>query len=121
MDTNSPAFRRTFPKIVLGICLLGLALVFIATLLTPNLEEAALLCRAYSLDPFGTIASGALLIATPAEEAAHIQQALQVNNIACAAIGRIVPPEEGVLLNDGSGLQPVPKFNRDEITKLFTA
>ena len=34
MDTNSPEFRRTFPKIVLGICLLGLALVFIATILT---------------------------------------------------------------------------------------
>jgi hydrogenase expression/formation protein HypE len=85
----------------------------------PILEEAALLCRAYSLDPFGTIASGALLIATPVEEAPHIQQALRINNIACAAIGRIVPPGEGVLLHDGSGLQPMPKFNRDEITKLF--
>ena len=85
----------------------------------PILEEAVLLCRAYSLDPFGTIASGALLIATPAEEAPHIQQALRINNIACAAIGRIVPPGEGVLLHDGSGLRPVPKFNRDEITKLF--
>jgi hydrogenase maturation factor len=86
----------------------------------PILEEAAWLCRAYSLDPFGTIASGALLIATPAEEALRIQQALQVNNIACAVIGRLVPPEDGVLLHNGGGLQPVPKFSRDEITKLFT-
>ncbi len=86
----------------------------------PILEEAALLCRAYSLDPFGTIASGALLIATPADEAPRIQQALQVNNIACAAIGHIVPPEEGVLLDNGREVQPLPKFIRDEITKLFT-
>lgn len=86
----------------------------------PILEESALLCRAYGLDPLGTIASGALLIATPADEALRIQQALQGNNIACAAIGRIVPPSEGVLFNDGSKLQPLPQFIRDEITKLFT-
>jgi hydrogenase expression/formation protein HypE len=86
----------------------------------PILEEAALLCRAYGLDPLGTIASGALLIATPAEEALRVQEALQVNNIACAAIGRIVPPSEGILLNDGNTLQPLPQFSSDEITKLFT-
>jgi hydrogenase maturation factor len=86
----------------------------------PILEEAALLCRTYGLDPLGTIASGALLIATPAEEALRIQQALQVNNIACAAIGRVVSPSEGVLFNDGSMLQPLPQFIRDELTKLFT-
>jgi hydrogenase maturation factor len=86
----------------------------------PILEEAAWLCRVYGLNPLGTIASGALLIATPAEEALRLQQALQVNNIACAAIGRIVPPSEGVLFHDGSELQPMPQFIRDEITKLFT-
>jgi hydrogenase expression/formation protein HypE len=86
----------------------------------PILEESALLCRAYGLDPLGTIASGALLIATPAEEALRIQQALQVNNIACAVIGRIVPPSEGVLFDDGSQVEPLPQFFSDEITKLFT-
>jgi hydrogenase expression/formation protein HypE len=86
----------------------------------PILAEAALLCRAYGLDPLGTIASGALLIATPAEEALRIQQALQANHIACAAIGRIVPPSEGVLFNDGHELQPLPQFSSDEIAKLFT-
>jgi hydrogenase expression/formation protein HypE len=86
----------------------------------PILEEAALLCRAYDLNPLGTIASGALLIATPPADAVQIRQALQLNNIACAAIGRIVPPSEGVLFDDGSTLQPLPRFIRDEITKLFT-
>jgi hydrogenase maturation factor len=87
----------------------------------PILEEAVLLCGAYGLDPLGTIASGALLIATPPEDALQIQQALQDNNLGCAAIGRIVPPSEGVLLDDGSRLQPLPQFVRDEITKLFGA
>jgi hydrogenase maturation factor len=86
----------------------------------PILEETALLCRIYGLDPLGTIASGALLMAVPAEEALRIQQALQVNDIACAAIGRIVPPSEGVLFDDGSMVQPLPQFISDEITKLFT-
>lgn len=34
MDMNSPEFRRTFPKIVLTMCGLGLLLVFIAAFLT---------------------------------------------------------------------------------------
>jgi hydrogenase maturation factor len=85
----------------------------------PILQEAALLCGAYGLDPLGTVASGALLIATPPEDAIRIQQALQLNSIGCAAIGRIVPRSEGVLLDDGSGPRRLPQFVRDEITKLF--
>ncbi len=34
MDMNSPEFRRTFPKVVLGLCFVGLALVLIAVVLT---------------------------------------------------------------------------------------
>ena len=85
----------------------------------PILEEAALLCRVYGLEPLGTIASGALLIATPPEDAVRIQQALQTNAIRCAAIGRIVPPSEGVLLDDGKEIQPLPQYARDEMTKIF--
>jgi hydrogenase expression/formation protein HypE len=86
----------------------------------PILEEASLLCQLYGLDPLGTIASGALLIATPPEDAVRIQQALEANDIGCAAIGRIVPPSEGILLEDGDSVRSLPEFTRDEITKLFT-
>jgi hydrogenase maturation factor len=85
----------------------------------PILEEASLLCQVYGLDPLGTIASGALLIATPPEAVVRIQQALQANNIGCAAIGCIVPPSEGVVLDDSKTVRPLPQFVHDEITRLF--
>jgi hydrogenase expression/formation protein HypE len=83
------------------------------------LEDASLLCEAYGLDPLGTIASGALLIATPPEDAMKIQRALRTNQIQCTAIGRIVPPSEGVCLDDGKELRPLPQYVRDEITRIF--
>jgi hypothetical protein len=33
MDIQSPEFKRMFPKIVLAVCLVGLALVMISTFL----------------------------------------------------------------------------------------
>jgi len=87
----------------------------------PLLEEAVLLCRLYGLDPLGTIASGALLIAVPPEDGVRIQQALETNKIQCATIGRIVPPAEGVLLDEGQALRPLPQYMRDEITKICPA
>jgi hydrogenase expression/formation protein HypE len=85
----------------------------------PVLEEASLLCRIYGLDPFGTIASGALLIATPPEDAAQVELALQTNGIDCAMIGRVVSPSEGIFIDDGGMRQPLPRFERDEISRLF--
>jgi hydrogenase expression/formation protein HypE len=86
----------------------------------PMLEEASLLCRIYGLDPLGTIASGALLIATPLEDAAQVQLMLQTNGIDCAIIGRVVSPSEGIFMDDGETRQPLPRFERDEIARLFT-
>jgi hydrogenase expression/formation protein HypE len=85
----------------------------------PLLEEAALLCHTYGLDPLGTIASGALLIVTPPEDASTIQGALRDGGIRCAAIGRVVPVSEGVMLTSGQSRRPLPRFVCDEITKLF--
>lgn len=85
----------------------------------PVREEAALLCQAFGLDPLGTIASGALLIAAAPAEAAMIQCALHEYGITCAKIGHLVPSSEGVVMQTGQRRQPLPLFVRDEITKLF--
>jgi len=34
VNINSPEFRRTFPKVVLAVCFLGLGLVLLAVVLT---------------------------------------------------------------------------------------
>jgi hydrogenase maturation factor len=87
----------------------------------PVREEAALLCRTFGLDPLGTIASGALLIAAAPAEATMMQRALHNSGIPCAKIGHLVPPSEGVVMQTEHGRQPLPVFVRDEITKLFAA
>ncbi|MBI3327913.1 MAG: hydrogenase expression/formation protein [Nitrospinae bacterium] len=85
----------------------------------PVLEEAAQLCQAYGLDPLGTIASGALLIAATSEDAPAMQQALRTAGIRCEVIGWMAPSEEGVVLDTGRERKPLPLFARDEITALF--
>jgi len=81
----------------------------------PLLPEARTLCEVYALDPLGTIASGALLIAVDPVNAGNLQEAIQNAGIQCAVIGRLVEREKGVMLDD----EPMPRFDADEITKLF--
>ncbi|HIQ21909.1 MAG TPA: hydrogenase expression/formation protein [Planctomycetes bacterium] len=86
----------------------------------PLLEACQRLCDHLGLDPLGLIASGALLIAAEAECGPTIIKRLESAGVTAAIIGRVVPPEEGcqMRLADGS-LQPLPRFPRDEITRLF--
>ncbi len=83
------------------------------------LPEGRLLCEAFGLDPLGTIASGALLIALPPADAGRVIAALARESITAAVIGEVVPPEQGVTLTAGTRQWPLPVFVRDEITRLF--
>lgn len=85
----------------------------------PLLPEGALLCRTFNLDPLGTIASGALLAAVPAAQAASAVAACAQAGIVCTPIGSVVDAALGVCLEQGANLQPLPAFTRDEIVKLF--
>lgn len=85
----------------------------------PILPETAAVCDALGLDPLGLIASGALLLAVPHDQADDIARALQSEGIAAACIGWIVTSEEGVVLRNGGSTQPLPRFDQDEITRLF--
>ena len=85
----------------------------------PILPETAAVCDALGLDPLGLIASGALLLAVPRDQADNIGRALQAEGIAAASIGRTVTTEKGVLLRSGGSTQPLPRFDQDEITRLF--
>jgi hydrogenase maturation factor len=85
----------------------------------PVLREGRLLCEAFGLDPLGTIASGSLLLAVDAADAAHVTDACRSAGIDCAAIGRVTDPSEGVSLVTGGHARPMPTFPQDEITRIF--
>jgi len=85
----------------------------------PTLPETAALCTRYGLNPLGLIASGSLLLALAAEDALPVVVALQSENIPATVIGEVVPPEEGMTLIADGHAQELPRFEPDEIARLF--
>ncbi len=87
----------------------------------PVLPECTAICDALGLDPLGTLASGALLVAAPPAVADRLLAALAADGIPCARIGQVLPAEAGrTLLVDGRP-RPLPAFPRDEIARVFEA
>lgn len=84
-----------------------------------TIPEGVELCRAYGLDPLGTIASGSLLMTLSPADAAVVIHALARESIDCHYIGRVVARERGVTLVDAGGERPMPVFPQDEISKLL--
>ncbi len=87
----------------------------------PVLPECAAICAALGLDPLGTLASGALLIAAPPAEAFRIAAALAAAGISCAPIGEVLPAGAGRTLVADGRPRPLPVFPRDEIARFFEA
>jgi hydrogenase maturation factor len=87
----------------------------------PVLPEGRALYEAFGLDPLGTIASGALLIAVAERDAGAVIAACRGAAIECAVIGRVVAPSEGVSLVAGGIARPMKAFPQDEIAKVFAA
>jgi hydrogenase maturation factor len=85
-----------------------------------TLPEGAELCRAFGLDPLGTIASGALLLTLAPAEAGIVIHALAREGIDSHFIGQVVPRTQGCMLVSGTRREPLPVFAQDEITRVFT-
>jgi hydrogenase expression/formation protein HypE len=85
----------------------------------PFLKEGLELCTAYGLDPLGVIASGSLLLTTPAERADELTSRFKSAGVECAVIGQIVPQEEGLTITRGEVVGQLPRFEVDEIAKVF--
>ncbi|MGQ9494597.1 MAG: AIR synthase-related protein, partial [Anaerolineae bacterium] len=79
----------------------------------------ATLCATFGLNPLGLIASGSLLIALPPEETPALLAAYEKAHVPCAVIGRITSAEEGLKLKSGATITDLPRFDQDELTKLF--
>lgn len=85
----------------------------------PILPEAAELCAALGVDPWGLISSGALLITARSESAAKIVDAVTAAGIRATDIGEIRPVGEGLLLRREGVETPLPAFERDELARVL--
>jgi len=86
----------------------------------PVMPECRAFCRHFGLDPLGLIASGALLIAADKSRENRILGRLQAEGIAAATIGEVTAPGKGCLMRSGDNrLRPLPRFPRDEITRVL--
>jgi hydrogenase maturation factor len=81
--------------------------------------ETRQLCQRFALNPLGVIASGALLIAVAEDSAPAVCDALQKIDIPVAPIARAVHVDRGLTMRTSDGVQPLPRFDQDEITRLF--
>lgn len=85
----------------------------------PILPLSARICRVFDLDPMATIASGAMIMTAPVEDAAAIRHALAGQGIASAEIGTVETGPAGVWQNAGAGRTPLPRPVHDEIGRVF--
>ena len=85
----------------------------------PVLPACERLCTAFHLNPLGLIASGALLVAVAAEDVPALGAAYQQAGIPWASIARARPAEYGVRLVRRGREQALPRFDRDEVTRVL--
>lgn len=96
----------------------GLGLEVEADALTIFPETHAL-CRHCGLDPLGLLASGALLAVTAPADTPAALEALAADGIPARRIGRMADRADGVTLRRAGQRQPLPRFDSDEVAKLF--
>ncbi len=85
----------------------------------PILEETRAICEELKLDALGIIASGALLASVAPDETDGALAALERAGIRASVIGRVVPASEGVTLRNRTGDRTLPRFDQDEIARVF--
>ncbi len=85
----------------------------------PVTPLTAQLCAACGLDPLGTIASGGLLATAAPDNVASLLTLWQKLGKQGQSIGRVLPAEKGVCGMRDSKRTALPRFDADEIVKLW--
>jgi hydrogenase maturation factor len=85
----------------------------------PVTPLSARICSALAVDPLAAIASGALLLTAPPEDADRIQAALAGEGIPCTAIGDVAGGEPQVLQRTAEGWVHYAWPARDSLAKVF--
>jgi hydrogenase expression/formation protein HypE len=82
--------------------------------------ETHAICEALKLDPWGLIASGALLVTANPQGSSNITKRLSEAGISAEVIGTITEPENGLTRTAKGQTEPLPTFERDEIARLYS-
>lgn len=85
----------------------------------PVFPETQTLCKEFHLDPFRTIASGALVIIASFESANTIISLLKDHDIIAVSIGEVKERGFGLKISVGGKLHDLEVTASDEITKLY--
>lgn len=83
------------------------------------LPESRLLCDYFELNIFGVISSGALLAVSPADDAEELLAILSKHDMPAADIGALTEHTEHRIVRTGNVDEPMPRFDQDEITRIF--
>jgi hydrogenase maturation factor len=94
----------------------GLAVDFDAVAVAP---ESLAMCQAYGLDPLGTIASGALLLACSEQQTPQLLTAFQQAGIPATVIGQATAQPDQLRARRYGRWGPFPHFVADEIAHIF--
>ena len=82
--------------------------------------ETQSICTALKLDPWGLIASGALLITTNPAGSRAVVETLSNEGIPADVIGSITQADQGLTRTSNGITEPLPTFERDEIARLYS-
>jgi hydrogenase maturation factor len=85
----------------------------------PVFRETSKVCRLLDIDPLGLIGSGSLLICCRGDDRQKLMQAIQDVGIKVACIGEVLEEGQGVEAYRDGNRVTWPKFEVDEITRLF--
>jgi hydrogenase expression/formation protein HypE len=87
----------------------------------PILEETRSVCETFDLDPFGVLASGALLAIVAAGDCEVAIASLRSAKIECRVIGGVEAGPATAIMGDQDADTPLPHFDRDEIARFIEA
>jgi hydrogenase expression/formation protein HypE len=85
----------------------------------PITPEGEILCREFGLDPLGTIASGAVLMAVADQDSDPLVRSLNAEGYPTREIGHVTGAARGLIARRQGKRVEWPTFATDEITRIF--
>lgn len=85
--------------------------------LVPILRETRAIADHFGLDPFGMLASGSLLAAVDPQAIETVERTCRERSIPFAWIGKLTPPNQGIMVIRDGHQTKMPMFASDEVSR----